>query len=125
MILKTQSRQPTLPEALTFDQFLSVELPEDGIYELVNGVLVRKQASRGHDVIADLVEEVLRGEVRRLSLPYRVTGRAVIRTTNSEGREQGRQPDVGYDSSAFKGSELLTSRTFPGLQLKADQVFNT
>jgi Uma2 family endonuclease len=88
MTIATQPKQK-----LTFDQFLE-QYPEDGHYELIDGELVRKLATRRHENVAELIEDALKDEVRRLKLNYKVSGRIVLATTTKTGVEQGRHPDV-------------------------------
>ena len=57
---------------LTFDQFLNYDFPEEGRYELVNGEIMRIQATRKHDNLADFLTKKLDREVERLNLNYRV-----------------------------------------------------
>ena len=83
----------TVTQKLTFDQFL-VECPEDGLYELVNGVIVQMNATRNHDDVADFTSDSFKDEIKRLSLNYVVKNTAVIRTVTKAGIEQGRRPDV-------------------------------
>ena len=83
----------TVTQKLTFDQFL-VESPEDGVYELVNGVIVEMNATRNHDDVADFTSDSFKEQIKRLSLNYVVKNTAVIRTVTKAGIEQGRRPDV-------------------------------
>lgn len=107
-----QIDQSSLPTAQTLTQFLDLDLPEEGIYEWVDGAIVRKQASRGHDIVADGIAAVFRDEVKRLDLPYRVSGRAVVRTIGATGREQGRQPDVSVVDKAVWDSDRSAPTAF-------------
>src|SRR4028119_2053843 len=83
----------TVTQKLTFDQFL-VECPEDGLYELVNGVIVEMNSTRNHDDVANFLLLGFNDEIRRLNLNYVVNTTAVIRTVSKAGIEQGRRPDV-------------------------------
>ena len=196
----------TVTKKLTFDQFL-VECPEDGRYELVNGEIVKMNATRNHDDVADFTSDSFKYEIKRLSLNYVVRLTPTIKTVSKAGIEQGRRPDVSvvdrdlwysdrsayaamrqpiqlavevtstnwdddyidkldeyqrlgvpeywivdylaigsrdflgnpkvptifvhlldadgnYQTTAFKGSEQIMSRTFPELTLTAEQVMN-
>ncbi|MEA5619862.1 Uma2 family endonuclease [Cronbergia sp. UHCC 0137] len=79
---------------LTFKDFLNYDFPEEGRYELVNGEIMRIQATRKHDNLADFIADTFKLEVNRLNLNYRVSGRITIRTLTASGKEQGRVPDV-------------------------------
>ncbi|MCU0541001.1 MAG: Uma2 family endonuclease [Oscillatoriaceae cyanobacterium Prado104] len=83
----------TVTQKLTFDRFL-VECPEDGKYELVNGEIVRMNATRNHDDVANFMLFGFNDEVKRLNLNLTVNNTAVIRTVTKTGIEQGRRPDV-------------------------------
>jgi len=87
-ITPTQSKQK-----LTFEQFLQ-QYPDDGRYELVDGEIVRILATRQHDDIADFIADLMKAEVNRLKLNYKVSDRIMIATLTKNGREQGRFPDV-------------------------------
>ncbi|GAA6618899.1 Uma2 family endonuclease [Scytonema sp. NUACC26] len=84
-------------QQLIFEQFLE-QYPEDGRFELVNGEIVRVQATRQHDDVADFLAKQLDKEVDRLSLNYKVSGRIAIATLTKDGQEQGRFPDVSVIS---------------------------
>ena len=81
-------------QQLTFEQFLELEVESEGFYELVNGEIVRKLATRQHDNVAEFISDSLKDEVKRLNLNYRVSGRVVVSTLTPDGREQHRTPDV-------------------------------
>ena len=78
---------------LNFDQFLE-QCPEDGRYELVDGKMVRKLATRIHYDVAWLILKSFDREIERLQLNYVVNDVAAVLTTNKKGKEQGRHPDV-------------------------------
>ena len=89
---KTMTEAKTKP--LSFQEFLE-QLPDDeGIYELVNGEIVRIQPTRGHDDVADFIWKRLDREKDRLNLNYVVKRTVPIRTEAKTGQEQGRHPDV-------------------------------
>lgn len=81
-------------QKLTLAQFVEQLPDEEGRYELVNGEIMRKLATRRHEDIADFIARQFDKEVERLSLNYRVSGRIVIATETKNGIEQGRNPDV-------------------------------
>jgi Uma2 family endonuclease len=100
-------------EILTFEQFIKQLPNEEGRYEFVNGEIVRILPIRLHENVADFIEDILRDEVKRLNLNYRVSGRIVVRTLAPNGREQGRHPDLTvvdktlWDSEPFAHSALV------------------
>lgn len=83
----------TTKQKLTFDQFLE-QCPEEGLYELANGEIVEVRATRNHEDVADLSYKNFDREIDRLGLNYVVKRNAVIKTMTSDGKEQGRNPDV-------------------------------
>ena len=79
---------------LTFEQFLA-QYPEEGEkFELVNGEIVKVQATRAHKNVSRYLVKAFDRESERLGLNYVVDKDIVIRTVNSVGQEQGRMPDV-------------------------------
>ncbi|WP_103669251.1 Uma2 family endonuclease [Pseudanabaena sp. BC1403] len=78
---------------LSFDKFLE-QCPEDGRYELVDGKMVKILATRLHYDVAGLIMDAIKDEVKRLQLNYVVNDVAAVLTTNKNGKEQGRHPDV-------------------------------
>ena len=78
---------------LSFDKFLE-QCPEDGRYELVDGKMVKILATRIHYDVAWLILKSFDREIERLSLNYVVNDVAAVLTTNKNGKEQGRHPDV-------------------------------
>lgn len=88
-MITTQTKQK-----LTFEQFLEQDVAEEGRYELVNGEIVRILPTRQHETLAEFLSDSFKAEEKRLSLNYCISGRIVIRTLTSNGKEQGRHPDV-------------------------------
>lgn len=78
---------------LTFEEFLKV-CPEDGIYELVGGEIIKVEATGAHKNVARFLLFAFNDEIRRLGLDYVVDKDIVVRTFSSEGTERGRKPDV-------------------------------
>ncbi len=79
---------------LTLEQFVTQLPDEAGLYELVNGEIVRILPTRRHETLAEHITDTFKVEVKRLDLNYWVSGRIVIRTETAQGKEQGRHPDV-------------------------------
>jgi len=108
---------------LTFDQFVNYDFPEEGRYELVNGEIMRIQATRKHDNLADFLTKKLDREVERLNLNYRVSGRIAIRTVTTSGKEQGRFPDVSVVDKNLWDANLSAYTAFiEPLQLAVEIV---
>ena len=86
---------PTQPkQILSFEQFVKQLPDEEGRYELVNGEIVKILPIRLHEDVADFLIKQFDREVDRVPLNYRVSGRFMLRTLTSNGKEQGRHPDV-------------------------------
>ncbi|MBD2690567.1 Uma2 family endonuclease [Anabaena catenula] len=83
---------------LNFIEFLE-QHPDDGIYELVNGEIVKVEAIRAHKNVARFLMFGFNDEIRRLGLDYIVDKDIVIRTCTSNGEQRGRNPDVSVVSA--------------------------
>ena len=94
---------------LNFDQFLE-QCPEDGRYELVDGKMVRKLATRLHYDVAWLIINAIQDEIKRLQLNYVINDVAAVLTTNKKGKEQGRHPDVSVINRDVWRSDRLNHR---------------
>ncbi|HLP89287.1 MAG TPA: Uma2 family endonuclease [Nostocaceae cyanobacterium] len=92
---------------LTFIEFLE-KCPDDGIYELVNGEIVKVEAIRAHKNVARFLMFNFNDEIRRLKLDYIVDKDIVIRTITSKGEERGRRPDVSIVSASLWNSNATT-----------------
>ncbi|MFM7372929.1 MAG: Uma2 family endonuclease, partial [Sphaerospermopsis kisseleviana] len=64
---------------LDFIQFLQ-QRPDDGVYELVNGEIVKVEAIRAHKNVARFLVKAFDRESERLQLDYIVDKDIVIRT---------------------------------------------
>ncbi len=80
----------TIPKLLTFEEFLEWK-PENGRYELHNGVVIEMQPTGKHEEIVEFLDTELTIETRRLQLPYRFPKNALIKAPNIEA---GYLPDV-------------------------------
>ena len=80
-------------QKLKFNEFIAI-CPEDGIYELVNGEIVKMATTRNHDDVAEFRDRQFYQESERLKINYVVKRGITIKTTTKEGTEQGRIPDV-------------------------------
>lgn len=115
------SNQPK--QKLTLAQFVERLPDEEGRYELVNGEIMRKLATRRHEDIADFILRQFDKEVERLNLNYRVSGRIVIRTETKDGIEQGRNPDViVVDRNIWEAHPSAYSALFEPLQIAVEVV---
>ncbi|MEG3900457.1 Uma2 family endonuclease [Microcoleus sp. B4-C5] len=83
----------TTKQKLKFNEFIAI-CPEDGIYELLNGEIVKIAITRNHDDVAEFTDRQFYQEIDRLKLNYVVKRGITIKTTTKEGTEQGRVPDV-------------------------------
>jgi Uma2 family endonuclease len=109
--------------ALTFHQFITQLPDEEGRFELVNGEIMRILATRHHEDLADFVIRQFDKEIERLSLNYRVSGRIVIKTITSKGKEQGRHPDVSViDKTIWEAKPTAYSAVIEPLQLAVEVV---
>lgn len=108
---------------LTFDQFLNYDFPAQGSYELVNGEIIKIQSTRKHDNLAEFITDTFKFEVKRLNLNYRVSGRITIRTLTTNGKEQGRIPDVSVVDKKLWDANLSAYTAFiEPLQLAVEIV---
>jgi Uma2 family endonuclease len=94
---------------LNFDQFLE-QCPEDGRYELVDGKMVKKLATRIHYDVAGLIMDAIKDEIKRLQLNYVVNDVSAVLTINKKGKEQGRHPDVSVINRDVWRSDRLNHR---------------
>ncbi|PSB01547.1 Uma2 family endonuclease [Merismopedia glauca] len=110
-------------QKLTLAQFVE-QLPDrEGCYELVNGEIVRKLATRKHEIIAELIADSFKDEVKRLKLNYWVSGRIAIATETKDGVAQGRNPDVSVvDRDIWEANPSAYSALFEPLQVAVEVV---
>jgi len=79
-----------ISKLITFEEFLEWK-PENGRYELHNGVIVEMQTTGKHEEIVDFLQTELIIETRRLQLPYRFPKNALVK---SPEQETGYLPDI-------------------------------
>ncbi|MEH2460283.1 Uma2 family endonuclease [Nostoc sp.] len=102
---------------LTFDQFLE-QCPEEGLYELVDGEIVKVRATRNHDDVADFTADSFKDEIKRLNLNYVVKNTAVFKTITANDIEQGRKPDVSViDKDTWRSNRSTYSALEEPIQL--------
>jgi len=112
-----------LKQNLTFEQFVKQLPDEEGRYELVNGEIVRILPIRLHEDLADFLVKQFDREIDRVPLNYRVSGRIMVRTLTSNGREQGRHPDVSViDKTLWESQPFSHSAITEPLQLVVEVV---
>ena len=92
---------------LTFADFLQNYPDGSGIYELVNGEIVKVEATRAHKNVARFLVKSFDRENERLELDYIVDKDIVFRTVTDSGQEQGRNPDVGVVKASVWNSNAL------------------
>jgi Uma2 family endonuclease len=97
----------TQVKKLSFAEFLA-QCPDDGIYELVDGEIVKVDATRAHKNVARFLVKSFDREAERLGLDYIVDKDIAIRTVNKSGQEQGRRPDVAVVVASSWNANVLT-----------------
>ena len=68
----------TILKPLTFEEFVAW-YPEDGRYELIDGIVTEMQPTGEHEDVTEFVATALTLEVNRLQLPYKLPRRALIK----------------------------------------------
>ena len=91
---------------LTFADFLEKYPDGSGIYELVNGEIVKVEATRAHKNVARYLVKSFDRESDRLELDYIVDKDIVFRTVTASGQEQGRNPEVGVVKASVWNSNV-------------------
>jgi Uma2 family endonuclease len=91
---------------LTFADFLQQYPDGSGIYELVNGEIVKVESTRSDKNVARYLVQSFHRESERLGLDYIVDKDIVIRTVKASGQEQGRNPDVGVVKASVWNSNV-------------------
>ncbi|PSB41813.1 hypothetical protein C7B67_26155 [filamentous cyanobacterium Phorm 6] len=91
---------------LTFADFLQQYTDGSGIYELVNGEIVKVESTRADKNVARFLICGFNDEISRLELDYIVDKDIVIRTVKASGQEQGRNPDVGVVKASVWNSNV-------------------
>lgn len=96
----------TTAKKLSFAQFLEQYPDGDGIFELVDGEIVKVEAIRAHKNVSRYLVKCFDRESDRLGLNYIVDKDIVIKTSTSDGKERGRNPDVSVVSEAEWNSNV-------------------
>lgn len=112
----------TTKQKVSFNEFIEI-CPEDGVYELVNGEIVKMATTRNHDDVAEFADRQFYQECDRLKLNYVVKRGITIKTTTKEGREQGRVPDVGViDRTLWRAERKSYTALESPIQLAVEVV---
>lgn len=112
----------TTKQQLKFNEFIAI-CPEDDIYELVNGELVKMASTRNHDDVAEFTDRQFYQECDRLKLNYVVKRGITIKTTTKEGIEQGRVPDVSViDRTLWRAERKSYTALESPIQLAVEVV---
>ena len=91
---------------LTFAEFVQQYPDGYGIFELVNGEIVRVEPTRAHKNVARFMVKSFDREIDRLELDYIVDKDILIRTVTANGQEQGRNPDVSVVKASLWNSNV-------------------
>jgi Uma2 family endonuclease len=75
---------------MSFEEFVTW-LPQDGRYELIDGIVFEMQPTGGHEDVTDLLSTTLTLEANRLQYPYKFPRRALIKAPDWN---TGYLPDV-------------------------------
>lgn len=97
----------TAVNQLSFTDFLAQYPDGKGIYELVDGEIVKVEPTRAHKNVARYLIKCFKRESERQGLNYIVDKDIVVRTFKPSGEEQGRNPDVGVVSASIWNSNVL------------------
>lgn len=97
----------TTAKKLSFAQFLEQYPDGEGIFELVDGEIVQVEPIRAHKNVARFLLFAFNDEIRRNNLSYIVDKDIIIKTLTSDGREQGRNPDVSVVSEIEWNSNVM------------------
>ena len=109
-------------QKLKFNEFIAI-CPEDGVYELVNGEIVKMASTRNHDDVAEFADRQFYQECDRLKLNYVVKRGITIQTTTKEGTEQGRVPDVSViDRTLWRAERKSYTALESPIQLAVEVV---
>jgi len=92
-----------VPTPITFEEFVAW-YPENGLYELIDGIIIEMQPTGPHEEVAEFISTALTLEVNRLQLPYRFPRRALVKAPSWN---TGYLPDVlVVDRLAFNSEPL-------------------
>ena len=93
----------THPKLMTFEEFIKW-IPDNGYYELINGLVVEMQPKGKHEEIIDFTETQLKFEAHRLNLPCVFPKKGLLKAKN---KDSGYFPDIlVLDKTALKDEPL-------------------
>ena len=96
----------TTAKKLSFDEFLQQYPDGYGIFELVDGEIVKVEPIRAHKNVSRYLIKYFDRESDRLELNYVVDKDIIIKTSTSDGKERGRNPDVSVVSEVEWNSNV-------------------
>lgn len=86
-----QQMVQSVPQALTFDEFLALYPEDGGRYELRHGAIVKMRPIGPHEAVIALIRRKLDVEIDRLGLPYFIPQTCLVKPQR-EG--EGYLPDI-------------------------------
>jgi Uma2 family endonuclease len=95
-----------IPKPFTFEEFVAW-YPENGRYELIDGIVVEMQPTGPHEDVTEFVSTALTLEANRLKLPYKFPRRALVKAPSWN---TGYLPDVLVINKEALASEPLWQR---------------
>ncbi len=96
----------TTTKKLSFAEFLEQYPDGYGIFELVDGEIVKVEPIRAHKNVSRYLIKCFDRESDRLELNYVVDKDIIIKTSTSDGKERGRNPDVSVVSEVEWNSNV-------------------
>jgi Uma2 family endonuclease len=96
----------TTTKKLSFAEFLEQYPDGYGIFELVDGEIVKVEPIRAHKNVSRYLIKRFDRESDRLELNYVVDKDIIIKTSTSDGKERGRNPDVSVVSEVEWNSNV-------------------
>ncbi len=96
----------TTTKKLSFAEFLEQYPDGYGIFELVDGEIVKVEPIRAHKNVSRYLIKRFDRESDRLELNYVVDKDIIIKTSTSDGKERGRNPDVSIISEVEWNSNV-------------------
>ncbi len=96
----------TTTKKLSFAEFLQQYPDGYGIFELVDGEIVQVETIRADKNVARFLVVAFDDEIKRNNLSYIADKGIIIKTSTSDGRERGRNPDVSVVSEVEWNSNV-------------------
>ncbi|MFQ3585268.1 MAG: Uma2 family endonuclease [Cyanobacteriota bacterium] len=99
----------TVPAPLTLEAFFE-HVPDDGRFELRNGVVVEMQPTGTHEQVAGFLAQQLAVTIHTNALPYLIPRQAILKAADSD--LSGYNPDVVVlNKDALKNEPLWSKRS--------------